>query len=272
MNFDNEPIEWGNNGSEIPSSLKESGWSANQKPPANYFNKKWSNDYNVQKELQDKLNGMAVTRGYATVGYSEYADYVVVGDTEREKAESFKAQMDKAIAENYAVCILQGIYYLRGEVIDITASRRIFGESLFTEIKRLGENSNEAVAFELKASGIELSGFSITSEDETVNSPESFVVIRGDVCRLDGLNFIDHRNLGEDTATEAVRVNNGIMTIVNNCRFNLEHIKMDVWAKYKCLVIGCVNTVREFNVGGAAESFGCLGTTTDELSAITSEE
>lgn len=52
MDFINKPMDWNNTGIEIPSTIKESGWNANDKPPANYFNFKWSNDFAVQTELQ----------------------------------------------------------------------------------------------------------------------------------------------------------------------------------------------------------------------------
>lgn len=56
MEFTNAPMRWENAGTEPPEDLKDSGWQANQKPPANYFNAKWRKDYAVQKELQDKLS------------------------------------------------------------------------------------------------------------------------------------------------------------------------------------------------------------------------
>ena len=61
MEFTNTPMEWNNAGTEPPESLKNNGWEANQKPPANYFNKKWHNDYKVQKELQEAINTLDET-------------------------------------------------------------------------------------------------------------------------------------------------------------------------------------------------------------------
>lgn len=56
MEFINAPMRWDNAGTEPPESLKNNGWEANQKPPANYFNRKWYNDYKVQKELQEAVD------------------------------------------------------------------------------------------------------------------------------------------------------------------------------------------------------------------------
>lgn len=58
MNFENEPLRWENEGIEPTEELKNGGWQAQYKPPADFFNYKWNNDYNCLKELQEKLNGL----------------------------------------------------------------------------------------------------------------------------------------------------------------------------------------------------------------------
>ena len=61
MEFTNAPMRWDNTGTEPPEDLKNNGWQANQKPPANYFNAKWRKDYAVQKELQEAVNTLDET-------------------------------------------------------------------------------------------------------------------------------------------------------------------------------------------------------------------
>jgi hypothetical protein len=53
MPFVQKLPEWNKVGVEPPQSLKDGGWAANQKPPADYFNWQWNLVYLALKELQD---------------------------------------------------------------------------------------------------------------------------------------------------------------------------------------------------------------------------
>jgi len=53
--FFNKPLKWDNVGIEPTEELKDKGWQVGDKPPAEYFNYKFSNDYKVAKEIQDKI-------------------------------------------------------------------------------------------------------------------------------------------------------------------------------------------------------------------------
>ncbi|MDD6988783.1 hypothetical protein [Ruminococcus sp.] len=62
MNFDNKLPEWKNNGTEPSNTLKENGFSAGYKPPANIFNWFWSKSIKATTELQTKLSGEETAR------------------------------------------------------------------------------------------------------------------------------------------------------------------------------------------------------------------
>jgi hypothetical protein len=53
MPFVQKLPEWNKVGVEPPKPLKDGGWAANQKPPADYFNWQWNLVYLALKELQD---------------------------------------------------------------------------------------------------------------------------------------------------------------------------------------------------------------------------
>lgn len=54
MPFSKELPTWNKPGTSPPQSLKDNGWAANQKPPADYFNWFFYTVYNALKELQEK--------------------------------------------------------------------------------------------------------------------------------------------------------------------------------------------------------------------------
>jgi hypothetical protein len=54
MPFEKTLPEWNAAGVEPPQSLKDAGWAAEQKPPADYFNWYFNLVYNALKELQEK--------------------------------------------------------------------------------------------------------------------------------------------------------------------------------------------------------------------------
>ncbi|MGC4378244.1 pyocin knob domain-containing protein [Fictibacillus sp. Mic-4] len=54
MPFSKELPTWNKPGTSPPQSLKDNGWEANQKPPADYFNWFFYTVYNALKELQEK--------------------------------------------------------------------------------------------------------------------------------------------------------------------------------------------------------------------------
>jgi hypothetical protein len=208
--------------------------------------------------LNQNTSILAARQYTATVGYDERADYIVEGSTEAEKAKSFKAAMEAALEEHFAVCILEGEYYSNAAV-RITDSRSVFGEGLFTNIYKIGDCSEESAVFELNGNGIELSTLTITCEDDSANSTYPDIMIRGEVCRLEGINFIDHRDLGDDSAEAAVYIKGGYMAIVSGCRFNLEYRKYDIYSDVTALAIGNINSVREFTAGGSLQYFGNVG-------------
>lgn len=55
MTFKNKPLNWKNSGIKPEQNLIDLGWRAGDKPPAEYFNYKWNNDYNVITELQEEI-------------------------------------------------------------------------------------------------------------------------------------------------------------------------------------------------------------------------
>ena len=54
MPFVQKLPEWNKAGTEPPASLKNTGWQATQKPPADYFNWLQYTAYMALKELQEK--------------------------------------------------------------------------------------------------------------------------------------------------------------------------------------------------------------------------
>jgi hypothetical protein len=213
----------------------------------------------INIDILNRNTSILAARQYtATVGYDERADYIVEGSTEAEKAKSFKSAMESALEENFAVCILEGEYYSNAAV-RIKDSRTVFGEGLFTNIYKICDSSEEAAVFELNGEGIELSTMTITCEDDSATSTYPDIMIRGEICRLEGINFIDHRDLGEESADAAVYIKGGYMTIVTGCRFNLEYRRYDVYSDAPSLAIGNINSVREFTAGGSLEYYGNLG-------------
>ena len=46
---------------ELLAQLASAGWESGYKPPAEYFNYKWNNDYNCINELQNVLKTRART-------------------------------------------------------------------------------------------------------------------------------------------------------------------------------------------------------------------
>lgn len=59
ITYDNKPLAWNNEGIEPNDSLKQEGWQAGYKPPAEFFNYQWHNTFKCLAELQEK------TRKYA---------------------------------------------------------------------------------------------------------------------------------------------------------------------------------------------------------------
>jgi hypothetical protein len=69
--FTNSLPEWNMQGVEPPQSLKDNGWEAQQKPPADYFNWFQFTAYNALKELQENVihaEEKGATNGVATLG------------------------------------------------------------------------------------------------------------------------------------------------------------------------------------------------------------
>lgn len=54
MNFNEKLPEWHKEGIEPPASKKQDGWSAGDKPPAEWLNWLFNRAYKALKELQDK--------------------------------------------------------------------------------------------------------------------------------------------------------------------------------------------------------------------------
>ncbi|GAC41693.1 hypothetical protein PPOP_1044, partial [Paenibacillus popilliae ATCC 14706] len=54
MTFEKQPPKWLAKGVEPPESKKESGWAANDRPPADYFNWQMFTTYEALQELQEK--------------------------------------------------------------------------------------------------------------------------------------------------------------------------------------------------------------------------
>ena len=54
MTFTKKPAEWYNPGVEPSDELKNFGWKAGMKPPADHFNWQWNRTYEAIKELQEK--------------------------------------------------------------------------------------------------------------------------------------------------------------------------------------------------------------------------
>lgn len=68
IEFEKNPPEWKASGTEPPDSLKNSGFVAGYKPPAEYFNWFWNKTYSCLKELQEKIKTAVVhTTGNQTV-------------------------------------------------------------------------------------------------------------------------------------------------------------------------------------------------------------
>ncbi|WP_025727700.1 tail fiber protein [Heyndrickxia ginsengihumi] len=70
MPFEKSLPEWNKEGTEPPQSLKDSGWAANQKPPADYFNWFFYTVFNALKELQEEAintDQKGVANGVATL-------------------------------------------------------------------------------------------------------------------------------------------------------------------------------------------------------------
>ena len=55
VTFDNETPEWENTGTEPPTELKEGGFLAGYRPPANYFNWFFNRIYKAVQEIKDKI-------------------------------------------------------------------------------------------------------------------------------------------------------------------------------------------------------------------------
>ncbi len=64
LNYKNKPMDWEAEGIEPTEELKNKGWEAGYKPPAEYFNYQWHNTFNCLSELQEKLSEF----------YNEYKD------------------------------------------------------------------------------------------------------------------------------------------------------------------------------------------------------
>lgn len=61
MKFENDPIEWKNEGITPSQELQDEGFKAGYKPPAGVFNWFWNRMVRITRELQEKLSGHEVT-------------------------------------------------------------------------------------------------------------------------------------------------------------------------------------------------------------------
>lgn len=61
VKFENDPIEWKNEGITPSQELQDEGFKAGYKPPAGVFNWFWNRMVRITRELQEKLSGHEVT-------------------------------------------------------------------------------------------------------------------------------------------------------------------------------------------------------------------
>lgn len=116
MNFVYNPLSWENGGKEPSTTLKEEGFAAGYKPPADYFNYKWQNDYNCIVELQEKLGGLGEAISGKLVASFDSAENVkkcadfICGETNAE------VTINQALAEGGSVILADGTYNCSREI------------------------------------------------------------------------------------------------------------------------------------------------------------
>lgn len=69
MNFEKQPISWGNKGTEPTEDIKQSGFTVGYRPPAAYHNYMFSNAFDCIAEIQNALSP------YAGVTASQVSDW-----------------------------------------------------------------------------------------------------------------------------------------------------------------------------------------------------
>jgi hypothetical protein len=102
--------EWNKLGVEPPQSLKDAGWEAEQKPPADYFNWFFNTVYLALKELQESgytkeeitnlLNGKSATSHTHIVATQIVAGFMAAGDKAKLDGIQSGAQVNKITSVN----------------------------------------------------------------------------------------------------------------------------------------------------------------------------
>ncbi|MCQ2743475.1 MAG: hypothetical protein MJ230_01585 [bacterium] len=219
MEFVHSPLFWDNDGKEPSTTLKEEGFSAGYKPPADYFNYKWRNDYNCISELQEKLSGVddnlkGTVRGTVVASFDSddtikaYADYVC----DETNAQTV---LNQAFANGGKIILAEGTYNVSGPIFVNVEGMEIVGSGYNTLINMNGAEIS------LHSNYAKLSDFRIIS----TNSDYAFIfsVYQGQFsrfCDFDRINITCDKNAIVDNI-EASETGGGVGAKITNCIFNV---------------------------------------------------
>lgn len=124
VEFEKNPPEWKASGTEPPDTLKNSGFVAGYKPPAEYFNWFWNRTSSCLKELQEKVkNAVVHTTGNQTVGGVKtftdeiLAQHSITNAKTKSSADEFQSAMIFRDKQGQAFGHLQSASY--GDTGDI---------------------------------------------------------------------------------------------------------------------------------------------------------